>query len=128
MTTFYHYTCDHGRAALGDDGTLSALTMRRPFTTPLPWWMAYVWLTDMATPMREALGLTANFTACDRTRYRYRVVDVSTVQPWTTVARNLSRDARDLLEASPGARPKHWYVSGDPVPVTFDPHRKAVRR
>lgn len=118
MTTFYHYTCDHGRAALGECGTLQPFGGRRRFIAPWP--ARYVWVTDLDTPVRDALGLTSSFLMCDRTRFRYRVLEPSTVQPWADLA-GQAGVWRAALEEAPGARPKHWYFSVEPVPVVYDP-------
>ncbi len=119
--TFYHYTCDHGREALGDAGTLlpaADLTprLRRLGLLPALW----VWCTDLATPNREGLGLTMNVVTCDRTAHRYRVVQPGALMRWAHVARTLTREQRDALEAEPGAMPAHWYV-GQSVDVVYDP-------
>jgi hypothetical protein len=111
--TLYHFTCSHGFRALGRRGILlpaAQLTPKR-----LPPWGSLVWLTDMAVPMREALGLSMVWSACDRAAYRYRVTDPSNVRPWYLVAPWW----REALERSPGARPMHWFVSADPVPVEY---------
>lgn len=115
----FHFTCDHGRQQIGDTGTLlpaSKLTDKQA-----PWPARYVWLTDMARPDRNALGLTSHTLNCDRIEHRYRVTDPTGVVPWHRVARLLSREQRDLLEAEPGARPMHWFVALRGIPVVYDP-------
>jgi hypothetical protein len=107
MTVLYHYTCEHGRA--GIDGLL------------VPGPDGFIWLTDMAYPNRDALGLTMNYTRCDRTRYRYRVTDNSGAVPWTTVRRSARPAWREWIEEAPGVRPRHWWIAIDPVPVVLDP-------
>lgn len=115
--TLWHYTCEHGYAGIGDRGQLwpaYALTNR----IPPEWWPArLVWLTDLAAPDRAGLGLTSAVSACDRTAYRYRVTDDLDVIPWVRVRRQFPAD---VLEDLPGTRPRHWYVSSNPVPVILD--------
>lgn len=112
----YHYTCDHGRQGIGDTGVLvSAATQAGRDDLLFP--ALVVWLTDMATPDRNALGLTSNILSCDRTRYRYRVTDATTAIPWTQYARLVPRWVREELEGAPGTRPVHWWISLTSVPV-----------
>lgn len=119
----YHYTCGHARERIGDTGRLlSAAELvddwRELAALPTS---ALVWLTDLTTPIRDALGLSSNLTPCDRTAFRYRVLDTSTVVPWLYVRRDFPLAIVEGLEAAPGARPAHWYVSRLPVDVTYDP-------
>lgn len=124
MSTLYHYTCDHGRAAIGERGSL--VPAAELTTRPTPWQADYVWLTDLATPMREALGLTNYIISCDRTVHRYRVTDGDYVLPWHIAARGESRERRDELEGGLGVRPMHWFVSLSHVLVVYDPIRVAT--
>ncbi|MGH9252915.1 MAG: hypothetical protein ACRD0W_25905 [Acidimicrobiales bacterium] len=103
--TLYHYTCDHGAARIGDSGIL------QPH-------LGLVWLTDLDVPMREALGLTSHILNCDRIVHRYRVTDTASCQRWLTY---LGRRWQLDLELADGARPAHWWVSEQPVPVVYDP-------
>jgi hypothetical protein len=120
--TLYHFTCDHAWALLGNAGKLRPA---RDQTTTLPdnWWPAdYVWVTDLAHPIRDALGLTNTLGApavCDRTAHRYRVTDTADCVPWTVVRRTVQNPG--LLESAPGVRPRHWWVSPHWVPVVYDP-------
>lgn len=115
--TLYHYTCDHGYAALGDAGNLVPAYDLAPDRLE-QWWPArLVWLTDLAVPDRDALGLTRRIARCDRTAYRYRVTDEADVSPWIRVRRSFPAEE---LEWQAGVRPRHWYVSGVPVPVVLD--------
>lgn len=116
----YHFTCGHGHNSLGRGQAIlqpaSQLTHR-----DVPWSGHLVWATDMARPVKEALGLTSNYIACDRTKYRYRLVDNGQVEPWWKFARQMPWFLRDEIEASPGALPRHWWVSVATVVVVFDP-------
>jgi len=77
----------------------------------------------MPTPNRDALGLTMALTHCDRTAYRYRVTDRTHAMRWMFARSAIRADLVAELEAAPGVRPRHWYVSTVPVPVEFDPWR-----
>ena len=112
--TLYHYTCSqHG---------LPGITRDRVLTPNQHVWLQVplVWLTDLDTPCKWGLGLTASWVTCDRTAVR---VDVSTDPPahfmtWGQWA-HLAKPAhliRDLIED--GALPAHWWVSPDPLPVS----------
>lgn len=123
----WHYTCEHGRAALGDAGLL--LPMSDPRRTdisgrvvePFAWLMDLVWCTDLDVPVVAALGLTMDTIGCDRTRHRYRVVDPAGLMPWHRYARELTRRQRVSLEAQRGGMPAHWWVATGAVPVVYDP-------
>jgi hypothetical protein len=119
--TVFHYTCEHGRAALGDSGELMTGRMLNPRMPAWLWMSDLVWMTDLSVPIRDALGLTMRLTGCDRTRHRYVVTDATHVVPWTSVRRTVSHP--EDVEDVPGARPAHWYVSRVPVPVLYAPNR-----
>lgn len=128
MTRLYHYTCTHGRKALGDLGDVVPAAYLEPalaggFLSRL------AWFTDLATPDRGALGLTMNLTTCDRTRYRYRVTIKPSIaaglRPWTDVRRLYPRDLVRDLETAP-ADPAHWWVADRPVPVIYE--RRGIER
>lgn len=80
----------------------------------------FAWFTDLDVPIRDALGLTSTILACDRTRCRFRVTDASTVTPWVQAAARRTPWGQ-YLEQTDGARPMHWYVSTEPVPVIEAP-------
>ena len=113
MTGVYHYTCRHTAKRIGRRGVLV------PTPQPFLGGVELVWLTDLADPDREGLGLTSNMIACDRTEVRYRVLDASTVQAWRTYKLRLDRSHVSALEF--GHRHGSWYVSTAPVPVELAP-------
>lgn len=124
--TFYHYTCDHGRVALGTTGTVRTVADWAPDTAakmpPKHAWMTKVsWFTDLDIPDRRGLGLTSTRLECDRMAWRYTATDPTHLQPWLAVARRHAprRDAADLRNGK-GRRPAHWFVSTLPVPVELD--------
>lgn len=116
MTTLYHYTCDHGHSLIRErviPGTWQA--GQSLIGTP----GEYVWFTDLALPLRDALGLTSHIVDCDRTVHRYRATSTADIVPWREVRRQW--EWAEELESAPGARPMHWFVSSVAVPVTYDP-------
>lgn len=115
MRALYHFTCDHGRR--GINGTVIPATFQdqRFIGTP----GEYAWFTDLAIPIRDALGLTSTTLSCDRTKHRYRVLESSAIHPWTEARRTYSWGAD--LERAPGARPMHWFVATEAVSVVYDP-------
>lgn len=86
-----------------------------------------VWMTDLAEPNREAIGLTrvSVMVGLDRGARRYRVNEVQTSVPWLQFRSLLDRgdwaDQIDELEGYPGSLPRHWFVSWKPVPAVYDP-------
>jgi hypothetical protein len=114
VSDLYHYTCRHRAELIGRRGVLD------PSPQPLlrtrdDRYAELVWLTDLAEPDAEALGLTSHMLQCDRTEVRYRVVDPSAVEPWRTYRLRLDRVDVSALEL--GRRHDRWYVSARPVEV-----------
>lgn len=128
MAELWHYTCEHSRGGILDAGLLlpaCTLAPRAELSAGL-WQARLVWLTDRASPLPSAaLGLDPNrqtLTTCDRTAYRFRVLDTTGCVWWPEWRRaNLPPRGASLLELAEGARPAHWWVSAEPVPVEFDP-------
>lgn len=122
--TLFHYTCDHGHAQLGPESALvPAIDIIGP-GRDAPWTAQFVWLTDMDTPDRNALGLTSNILNCDRLSHRYRVVDEHSCVWWPEYAARLHASTRHEIEDADGARPRHWWVALQPVQVVYDPVRR----
>lgn len=115
----FHFTCDHGHQALGQQGEVKSglLLSERVRDIPVS---QYAWFTDLRHPIPDALGLTRAHVPCDRTAYRYRVTDATNVYWWMEVRQAFDRTWRQYLEGW-GSRPAHWYVASLPVPVVFDP-------
>lgn len=112
----YHYTCtEHGEAGI---------RKRREVLPRMQPMLGYplLWLTDLDTPDRWALGLTSSTPCCDRTEVRVSVASHgnnggTTVVPWWFYARNMvDRYVRDLYEDT--GLPLHWWVSLEPVAAT----------
>jgi hypothetical protein len=124
MPSLYHYTCDHRAPLVRADGlVVPAHHLRRDDGRPNPValipWCAFAWFTDLEVPIRAALGLTSDLVACDRTEYRFRAIEGARLVHWTDIRRRYGW--AEILETAPGARPAHWYVSADPVPVIEAP-------
>lgn len=123
----FHYTCTHGRNALGPGGTLIPVVLQRPDAVAMinpaaRALLGMVWATDMAAPDVWALGLTRDTIQCDRTRYRYSVPAASFYR-WGRVRHNMEPALVDALELAPGAEPVHWWVAFEPVEgAVYDPH------
>jgi hypothetical protein len=118
MSALFHYTCAHRAPGIRDDGlVIPGTKQQRDDGSPIgaiPW-ATFAWFTDLDVPIRDALGLTMEILRCDRTEYRFRAIEGARLIAWTSVRRNYVWSP--FLEAAPGARPAHWYVSVDPVPV-----------
>lgn len=109
----YHYTCVHRARLIGQRGTLN------PNPQPFLDGRALVWLTDLAEPDRDGLGLTSSMLHCDRTEIRYTVVDSQNVavmswHQWAEIE-HIPRNVRSALEF--GGKPLHWYVALGPIQV-----------
>jgi hypothetical protein len=126
VITFWHYTCDHGHAGIGDEGRLLPASQLAPpaRVAKLPAWhqqlMSLIWMTDMDTPDALALGLTRETISCDRTAHRYRVYGYNPAR-YVDLRRDLPKRLRDPLENAVGARPMHWWCAYTPVPVRYEP-------
>jgi hypothetical protein len=104
--TLYHYTCAHGRAAIIKSGMIV-----KP--NPVTGW---AWFTDLTPPDRVGLGLTSYMLECDRTEFRFTVIDDKPV-PYVDIRKALPQATRDGWEGAPGALLMHWWISSRPVEV-----------
>ena len=101
--TFYHYSCRHGAVGIRGTGWV------RPNAHPMLC-HELVWLTDLAQPARNALGLTSHTISCDRTAYRVTVQTDQAVW-WPIWARRLDPAVRRGFDMAYGAMPAHWWVT-----------------
>lgn len=120
----WHFTCSHGRAALGHQSKLLPLNEWNPAAAELLAPDARVlaeliWMTSEPTVSDpRALGLTRRLSLCDRTEYRYRVLDAAPARLYVDVWRELlPRSMHVELCGAPGARPGLWWVATAPVSV-----------
>lgn len=128
MTVLYHYTCYHAQLKLGARGQLRVprevgnVHGARPALQGIFAELdSFTWMTDLDYPHRDALGLNSNFSHCDRTQFRYRIVAHTDATPWTAVRRSVNSTLVSVLESSPAAMPMHWWVASAPVEVELDP-------
>jgi hypothetical protein len=105
----FHYCCSHSAAGILSDGVL------RPHPNPILGNLPLIWLTDLDTPDRAALGLSSRLISCDRTEYRVEV-DTDAATHWPTFARRFPHGRR-ALETAEGVLPMHWYVSEQLIPI-----------
>lgn len=113
----YHYTCRHAAAKIHGFGRSDGMLIPQPQPYTLH---AVLWLTDLETPDRDALGLTSHMLNCDRTEVRFAVRpdDLKWAMRYASWARavHLRRADREALEtATPGLLPAHWFVSLVPL-------------
>lgn len=77
-----------------------------------------IWLSDLAFPTPQMLGLTAFMLKCNRMEW---VIEVETevAVPWTVWAHNhaVPFHIRMALDGAPGAAPHRWWVSEVPLDV-----------
>lgn len=115
-TLLYHFTCDHGRDGIAQTGIL--LPRIHPF---MPHLGPLLWLTDVAVPTPEAVGLTSRSLTCDRLSYRY-CVRTSAALPWSQIRARANADVVATLESY--GHPEHWWVARRPLTASefsFDP-------
>jgi hypothetical protein len=112
IAPLFHFTCEHAAEKIGTRGYL------RPFPQPVLGGRALVWLTDLAVPDVEGLGLTSVTLSCDRTEFRYEVVDPKRALPWRVwwLGSGVPVPAAIALErCRPGLTPERWWVSTVPI-------------
>jgi hypothetical protein len=111
----YHFTCDHGHHGISRTGLITPQAIN-----PLTGW-AVSWFTTEPSPGREATGLGAVITTCDRMAHRYVITDLSRCNLWltSTFRMRTTLDVRDLLEEY-ATGVQHWWVSAKPVPAVYD--------
>lgn len=110
----YHYCCEHSRREIGRYGTL--------IPKPQLWGGSLVWLTDMAEPDAEGLGLTSHIQPCDRLEYRY-VVRLECTRWMRSHSRALFKATQGgiaLAWFEHGRMPERWWVSDTAVPARID--------
>lgn len=103
----YHFTCEHGREGIARTGTLIPRT--HPFMQHLG---PLLWLTDLAEPTPESVGLTSTTLSCDRLAHRFIVQSHAAVR-WTEIRRMVPRDVVESLEAF--SKPAHWWIVRRPL-------------
>jgi hypothetical protein len=115
--TLYHFTCvDHGHPGILGSGFI------RPQASGISWF------TDLEAPHPEALGMMRVMLNCNRMGVRYRIEDTTEIAPYLEFRLRMERESESeiaryllALEQSPGALPRHWFVSANPVAAIYDP-------
>lgn len=125
--TLFHYCCEHVAPKIARDGFLKPGMAWRHYDFKMlshgepmsGLWRApaVVWLTDLARPDRQALGLTSFTLPCDRTEVRFTVSDATGVVPWRDFAEThgAASDWLSVMEA--GRSPEHWFVATNCLPI-----------
>ena len=108
VLTLYHFTCEHGYNGISKTGVL--LPNIHPF---MPHLGPLTWLTDLAEPpSKESVGLTAQWTTCDRLAYRY-IVHCKAAIHWFEVRTRAPKEVVATLESY--GQPEHWWVIRRPL-------------
>jgi hypothetical protein len=118
----FHYTCHHGVAGIGRWGHVRPLRQHSPDAAArIPegyeWMTELAWFTDLSRPDPIALGLTRRITRCDRTAFRYTVLEPDLCTPWLDVLPDMPKVARKL--AMDEGLPGRWWIATEPVPVVL---------
>lgn len=116
MSELYHFCCSHSATEIDKTGVLRPIIAWRKFDevltlhgharTGLHRAPAVLWLTDLAEPDRDGLGLTSVYIACDRTEFRYSV-DARDAMPWFKFV-DRWHPARDWLDVLQQDRRAKW--------------------
>jgi hypothetical protein len=127
MPDLFHYTCTHGRRGIGKWGLVLPVGMVNPGRVSLAparsrFMTEWAWFTTEPVPDAEALGLTRHSLRCDRTAYRYRVVEETPglLVPWRqSLAHAAAAKQPDLLAEleEPPLDPTSWWVASHPIRV-----------
>ena len=107
----HHFTCRDSAASIRRTGLIV------PNPSPmLPSVPAVVWLTDLPTANRKALGLESTILNCDRTEVRF-TLDVD-AEPWREFIEQyeIPRQLRRALERN--RKPEHWFVTTQTLRLT----------
>lgn len=101
-------------------GRFNALLIPQGERHPYTGWPPLLWFTVLAEPDREATGLGAVMTTCDRMEHRYVIAPGSGAVAWQVSRWRLETppDWLNLIEEH--GDPDHWWVSDRPVKATWD--------
>jgi hypothetical protein len=116
----YHFTCAHGRRAIGTGPNALLVPHLHPMLGK-----KVLWLTVEAAPDRSETGLTATFISCDRMQHRYVVTKLENCRPWigSPERDGLPPDvlhAFEIRDDGQHARPDQWWISDVPVSARYD--------
>lgn len=109
MTQYRHWTCEHGAKGITKDGFV------KPHMHPFIG-RAVSWWSDLEVCDRFGLGLTMNYTTCDRTEYVFVAEPEQEIVPWVKWARGrVTSQVR--WEMQQIGYPLHWFVAEVPIKV-----------
>lgn len=107
VATLYHFTCEHGHRDIETSGFL------KPFPHPfMPGVGPLLWLTDLAEPTPDSVGLTSAYITCNRLKYRY-IVRCKAVTHWFDIRERAPKWLVADMESF--GQPEHWWVARRPV-------------
>lgn len=110
----WHFTCSHGRRAIGKRGLLIP-QIRHPLLG-----VRVIWLTTEAAPDRQATGLGMTYTTCDRMEYRYRVLQPERCLRWLASPFRVVSPADAVTDLEMYGDPEHWWVTAVPTMAALD--------
>src|SRR5262245_8800790 len=111
----YHFTCAHGRRAIGTSNCLLVPQIKHPTLG-----CKVTWLTSEAEPDRESTGLTSRMQPCDRMEFRYVVDDFSACVAWLDSPQRADASSRAVADAEEFGDPEHWWVAEKAIRARFD--------
>jgi len=109
-SVFFHFCCDHSAALIRAEGIVKPMVGH-----PYLGGARLVWLTDLAEPGRDELGLTSETLSCDRTKWRVTVRGEAVWWPTWAHRHKIGLSVRGLLESY--GQPRRWWVSEQPLSV-----------
>jgi len=111
----FHFTCDHGHRRIGRCNCLIIPQVPHPVCG---WKIC--WFTTEPVPDKEATGLGAVHTTCDRMAHRYVIGPGSPAVPWLASAWRREAPALFLRDLEEYGDPEHWWVADVPVRARWD--------
>ena len=111
----YHFTCGHGHRQIGRYNCLIIPQVSHPVCG---WSIS--WFTTEPVPDREATGLTAVETTCDRMAYRYVIAAGSPCRRWLGSQWRRETPGDFLRDLEDHGDPEHWWVTDVAVRASWD--------
>jgi len=113
----YHFTCADAHKRIG---RCNCLIIPQRVRHPVADWPPLSWFTTEAEPAREAIGLGAVRTACDRMTHRYVITDSSRCVPWLTCPLRPATPESFLRDLEEISKPETWWITEKPVRAEWD--------
>jgi hypothetical protein len=111
----YHFTCTDGYRRIGRYNCLIIPQGRHPVCG---WSIS--WFTTEPVPDKEATGLAAVSTTCDRMAHRYVIEPGSTCVPWLGSRWRQETPEPFLTVLEEYGDTGHWWVADVPVHARWD--------